>query len=265
MKALIFWTVLISMAASMAEARTWRVNTAGTGDAPDLYAAMDSAAAHDVVLVEAGEYYLPEALTVPWNVRLVGESGPAHTLLYTDQGAWEPGTVGLLAGASISGIHVRGNTHVVVFFHEYSGADHCIVESVLDWVVISGISAYPPKRFDNCLFVGGEISVPGYFAACIILSDLGSYAVGSQVFVSDVLGEVDPRIDAGSLNGNFSLDPEFCGIPGSGNYFLKSTSPCAPENNPSGAFLIGPLPVGCGAVPARGSTWGGVKALYRER
>jgi hypothetical protein len=259
---LVFLAVVLVV--SQGVARTWRVNTAGTGDAPDLYAAMDSVAAYDVVLVEAGEYYLPEALTVKTSVRLVGESGPAYTLLYTDQGAWEPVTVSLLAGASISGIHVRGNTHPVMFFHEYSGADHCIVESIVNRVVVSGISGYPPL-FENCLFIGGEIAVPAWYTACIIFSDLGSYAVGSTLFFNDVLGEVDPRIDASDFNGNFSLDPQFCGIPGSGNYFLRSTSPCLAENNPYWPHLVGPLPLGCGAVPARGSTWGAVKALYRER
>jgi hypothetical protein len=80
------------------------------------------------------------------------------------------------------------------------------------------------------------------------------------------VGEVDPSIEISELDFNFSLDPEFCGLPESGNYFLKSTSPCLPENNPFGfAVPIGPLPQGCGTVAVEEKTWGGVKALYRDR
>jgi hypothetical protein len=97
-------------------------------------------------------------------------------------------------------------------------------------------------------------------------AERSDYAVGSTVVLSDVLGQVGPRIDVSSFNFNFSLDPQFCGIPGSGNYFLKSTSPCLPENNPfiPTSGWVGPLPAGCGAVSVQATTWGAVKALYRS-
>ncbi len=263
MKSAILALSFLFALASTGETRTWRVNTAGTGDAPDLYAAMDSAEVFDVVLVEAGQYLLHTALRVPRDVRLVGESGPAYTLLYRDE-SLAPGTVELSAGSSISGIHVRGNTQFVLFLHD-AAADHCIVEALLHTTVVGGEGLGVP-HLDNCLLIGGQIAVPSYFVECIIFSDLGSYAVGSTVALCDVLGEVDPAIDASSFNLNFSLDPQFCGIPGSGNYFLRSTSPCLPGNNPYGSpGLTGPLGAGCGAVSVQSSTWGAVKALYRNQ
>ena len=64
---------------------------------------------------------------------------------------------------------------------------------------------------------------------------------------------------------NFSLDPEFCGVEGSGNYFLQSDSPCAPGNSPyPSAGLIGALPINCGTVDIRNKTWGEIKAIYGE-
>lgn len=104
------------------------------------------------------------------------------------------------------------------------------------------------------------------YGQCIIYSNLGFGAIGSTVFSCDVLGSVDPAIDASATNFNFSLDPLFCGIPGSGNYFLQSTSPCLGANNPFEPlpFDIGPLGVGCGTVRVEERTWGGVKALYRN-
>jgi hypothetical protein len=260
MRAIIALILLVSMA-PRSESRTWRVNTAGTGDAPTLHAAMDSANVGDVVLAEAGEYLLESSLFVPPGVRLVGESGPAQTLLYRDE-YLAPATVSLGSGAGVSGIHVRSNTYAVLFLHG-AAADNCIIEALIDVSLVQGEGG--PSEFRNCLFIGGEVAMAAEFYLCILMSDLGTWAVGSTLIGNDVLGFVHPEIDASSANFNFSLDPQFCGVPGSGNYFLQSTSPCAPWNHPLGAspILIGPLPVGCGAVSAKERTWGGVKALYR--
>lgn len=115
MKTIIVATALFLLSTA-AESRTWRVNTAGTGDAPTLHAAMDSAAAGNVVLVEAGEYPMEARLFVPSGVRLVGESGPAYTVLYVVF-SYElpPTTVSLASGAKMAGIHVRGSTNIVVY------------------------------------------------------------------------------------------------------------------------------------------------------
>lgn len=68
------------------------------------------------------------------------------------------------------------------------------------------------------------------------------------------------------LNGNISVDPQFCGVPGSDNYYLQSDSPCAPGNHPDeyGCGLIGALPVGCGTVSARKMSWGSVKSMFND-
>jgi hypothetical protein len=60
---------------------------------------------------------------------------------------------------------------------------------------------------------------------------------------------------AGSGSNNFSLDPQYCD-PEGGDLTLAASSPCAPENSPSGCSLIGALPVGCGVtgIAAPGST-----------
>lgn len=52
----------------------------------------------------------------------------------------------------------------------------------------------------------------------------------------------------GSINNNFSADPQFCQFGNPGDRFaLMPTSPCAPANNPS-CGLVGARPVGCGVV-----------------
>jgi hypothetical protein len=72
--------------------------------------------------------------------------------------------------------------------------------------------------------------------------------------------------DQTGLNGNISADPQFCGLPGSGNYALQVDSPCAPGNHPNGSSCgrIGARDAACGAVATKAATWGAIKALYRR-
>jgi predicted outer membrane repeat protein len=84
-------------------------------------------------------------------------------------------------------------------------------------------------------------------------------------FFNNAAGDTRPpgSIDGGGI---FSLDPEFCGIDGSGNYFLQSDSPCAPGNTaaPGNCGQIGRHPVSCGTTPPREKSWGATKALFRD-
>jgi hypothetical protein len=86
---------------------------------------------------------------------------------------------------------------------------------------------------------------------------------------NDVFNCQDPYAghcpDKTGIDGNFSQDPEYCGVDGSGNYFLQSDSPCAPGNHPDGhdCGLIGAHEVKCGEVDAQSKTWGNVKMLYK--
>jgi hypothetical protein len=260
MRATVFMLIILSIA-SLANARTWRVNTAGTGDAPTLHAAMDSALSGDIVLVEAGQYNLPAGLSVPQGVEFVGESGPAQTIVQRDDYLGIV-TVSLGAGATIRGLHVRGNTLPVLYSH---GAEiaFCIVEATTGVLLLE---MGGPTNFGRCLLLGGGIGQQFSATTTIIATQLGAGVAGSDFFSCDFAGDVDPAVQIPVENGNFFLDPEFCGVPGSGNYFLKSTSPCLPENNPFGVpVLIGPLPQGCGTVAVEEKTWGGVKALYRDQ
>lgn len=65
---------------------------------------------------------------------------------------------------------------------------------------------------------------------------------------------------------NFSLDPEFCGIVGSGNLYLQSDSRCAPGAHPQQCDygLVGALPVNCSSVDVKKSSLGGIKALFEN-
>ncbi len=73
--------------------------------------------------------------------------------------------------------------------------------------------------------------------------------------------------DQTGVNGNISVDPEFCGIEGSGNYYLQYDSPCAPGKHPDGydCGLIGAFGVSCGTDPVTQKTWGIIKSLYKGK
>jgi predicted outer membrane repeat protein len=84
------------------------------------------------------------------------------------------------------------------------------------------------------------------------------------VTCSDIYGNEDGDticgIDGG---GNFSSDPAFCGELGTGNLLLQSDSPYLGANNSCGA-LIGALSIGCGATAVHETTWGLIKARFRD-
>lgn len=63
------------------------------------------------------------------------------------------------------------------------------------------------------------------------------------------------------INGNFSADPEYCGMIGTGNLYLQSDSPCLALNNDC-AQQIGAWPQGCGNSASRPSSWSEVKSMY---
>jgi len=122
----------------------------------------------------------------------------------------------------------------------------------------------------ECLFLenGGD---SGGAVACLSASTVtierctlaGNIGVGgSGVYVNGTSTLIGERsIIAFGYKGE---DPLFCHNSNpSERYSLHSDSPCASESNPD-CGGIGALGVGCGATPVRTTTWGRVKALYRE-
>jgi hypothetical protein len=120
------------------------------------------------------------------------------------------------------------------------------------WAILIELGDSP--TIENNIIVNGSIGLE-----CVLASPVFS--------CNDVFNVVDPYggcDDMTGTNGNFAADPQFCGVDGSGNYFLQSDSPCAPGNHPGGEScgMIGAMPVNCETVPTRRVTWGTIKA-YR--
>ena len=58
-------------------------------------------------------------------------------------------------------------------------------------------------------------------------------------------------------------DPQYCD-PATGDYHVRSNSPCPPEHSPEGCGSIGALGLGCGVLGVESKSWGRIKADYRE-
>jgi hypothetical protein len=62
------------------------------------------------------------------------------------------------------------------------------------------------------------------------------------------------------VDGNLAEDPLFCD-PAAGDFTLHGGSPCGPSGD---CGLIGAWPVSCDGTPVMRTSWGALKALYRE-
>ncbi|MCH7549144.1 MAG: hypothetical protein IH969_06370 [Candidatus Krumholzibacteriota bacterium] len=243
--------------ASTAEARTWYVAVDGSGDAPTLHAAMDSANAGDTILVGPGTYEIETCLDVPAGVSVISENGP-HETRVVGVGPLPP-TCGfnLQAGSDLQGFSIERCQFAI-----FAGPGSEIIGNITSgqW----SLSANVDCIIHNNLFAAGTVDVRSIgiqFTHNIVLGPMICDPFQNLPTCNNLLDEICyPDL----MLANFSLDPEFCGVPGSGNYFLQSSSPCAPGNDPfgGGCGLIGPLPVGCGAVPTEKTTWGAIKARY---
>ena len=218
-------------------------------------------------------------------------------------GAPEPAVQGVGVTCSSSSTHVAGNvirwcgTALTAF-----GSDVTIDGNKFLNQHENGMSLYncSVAITNNCFYHGayalwassGSAGVVSnntidHYAAAGIFSELGSsLAIRNNIMTRVNWGvvclgatatiECNDIFDIGSgaydgceglpENGNFSADPQYCGVDDTGNYFLQSDSPCAPGNHPVGneCGLIGALPVNCGEVEVQRSTWGWIKSKFND-
>ncbi|MFA4947724.1 MAG: right-handed parallel beta-helix repeat-containing protein [Candidatus Krumholzibacteriia bacterium] len=264
---------LIAFMSSAGHARTWRVNAAGTGDAPSIAAALDSCAAGDSVLVAAGNYQIDSHLFIDEErVTFVSEAGAEATVL--ERAAAPVGllisTDSVIEGFTLDSIFISGGGSFQqggrisnnVFRGVGDPNDAAISFWLFSGVTISGNCIHSYGCGIGFQESSGFIVDNNTIAACgtaLILD--GSYPwntirnnliVGNNYGINlsgGVVGEVSCNnvfgnsianyiygTDPTGTNGNISVDPEFCAAdpPGSGNFLLQSDSPCAPGNHPDG-------------------------------
>jgi hypothetical protein len=125
------------------------------------------------------------------------------------------------------------------------------------------------NTFDKCATAvfGGPVE---FRSNIVTRAAYGLFVLSDQVVVEcnnlfDISDTKYANGDRTGMDGNISVDPQFCGIYDSDNYYLQSDSPCAPGNRPDSTScgLIGAFGVNCGMVDITETTWGIIKNLYR--
>ena len=277
-------------------ARTWRVNQAGTGDAPTIQAAVDSSSAGDTILVAPGTY---TQSTIDVGARpgltIVSEAGAEATALRSASlyimdlgGTYQVTVRGFLFENCANGL-LFNMTHDCsieesIFRHltgrAMYGEQTSAIQISNNLIYSNGQGiALGNQSHDITLtrntiahHAGGEgffCDGAGLYMYCNIVAfnGFGVDAFCNVYRCNDVFGNgTNYLMNPTGTNGNISLDPLFCGVsPGlSGNYYLQGSSPCAPGNVPAecSCEAIGRNPVSC-IVSIQKKSWGSIKEMYR--
>lgn len=281
-------TVVIFFATT-AGATEWRVVPGGGGDATTIQGGIDLAADGDVVVVAAGTYTGSGNYNVYFNgknITVTSESGPFLTIIDCQtlgQAFLFVGNEGF--GAVLEGFKiVNGNgTHGGAIYCD--GASPVIRFNLfcnnIAWGSGGAIHARNgnPTLYNNtfhgngapaggAVMLGPDSNVQMWQNLICGSTSGGAFAcvnAGGATFIScnDIVGNTGGDfVCAGSGGSNYSMDPLFCGIPGSGNFFLQQTSPCSSSFSPCLA-LVGAMDVLCKVTATETVTWGQVKSLYR--
>jgi hypothetical protein len=281
----IFAILLVGLAALSprdGEVRTWYVKADSTGDAPTIWAAVDSTVTGDTVLVGPGTYEFPGCIRLPNGITVRSEAGPMMTRIVSLQppyhfplcafsvrdlwgvrtevsGFWFEDFIGYVSSIGIINIEYSESVYV----HHNVFADHLGTSLA--------VSAGPC----NYIFVENNTFVGGSYA----IRNTAGPTIGGAVRYNIIWSQYEGllwfdwvrcnciRDTVYVVSYNIYADPQFCGTIESGNLYIQSDSPCAPGNDPFEAFcdsvLIGALPVGCGTTPVKQATWGSIKSIYR--
>jgi hypothetical protein len=148
---------ILCLLISNADARTWHVKPDGSGDAPNVQAGIDSAAAADTVVLACGTFY-EHGLVMKSNVSLIGETAypPCVTIDAQHQGRLM--TCALTGGSTlIEGIRFTNASPQGILIYGYVTARNCIFanndRSTID-------VHYSAPEFYNCIFYGNGFSDP---------------------------------------------------------------------------------------------------------
>lgn len=255
----IFWIFLVLVAmSSYAQARTWHVIPDGTGDAPTIAAAIDSAEAGDVVELACGTFH-EEGLTIPSGITIRSETGqPECVTIEGRQPANSPGAIFYTWGSDdttlLEGLTITGGLASDNFFgvsggglQIYSGSNlvvekcHIVGNSARATGGVQIIESHP--TFVDCLieeneatlaYPGGVNVGPGSILSAhntTIRSNLAAY------------GPIDGSVASSSEVYFYCCDVDLAGWEIDGVYEVDDTD--------------------CGQVSDQDRTWGSVKACYR--
>ncbi|HXV14392.1 MAG TPA: hypothetical protein VEC56_09325 [Candidatus Krumholzibacteria bacterium] len=279
--------ILVSLAATPVQAATWYVHPGGGGDTTTIQGGVDLAANGDSVLVAPGTYTGAGNVNVlvdSKSITIVSESTAYNTILDC-QGSGQ-GFIFVNADGSVlhgftvkNGLGAQGggirldNTDMTVRYNIVSGNTATLAGGGI-FVFKGNSTIHNNTIVDNWAPAGGGLALKGPITGQVYQNIICTSAGGggidcttgpfNTVFTcNDIWGNVGGdaicAVDGGS---NISVDPLFCGIPGSGNVYIQQTSQCTATFSPCGQ-AIGALGILCTTTKTQSVTWGTIKALYR--
>ena len=290
MRTVLLVSIFVLSSVTSAAATTWHVVPGGGGDAATIQAGIDLASSGDIVMVAPGTYRGLGNVNLNFNgkgITLKSDAGASQTIIDCQETSWGfrfqngEGFDAVLDGFTIkSGRAYKGGAIFI------NGASPMICYNIICdcYAFQTGGAMYvqngSPMVFNNTMdrngaaFGGGSVQLASAASPQIYQNIIcgttnggafGCSAPSGGTFVScnDLLANVGgDAICIGNTGGNYSQDPLFCGVPGSGNYFLQQTSPCSSSFSPCFA-TVGAMGIQCQVTATEAVTWGKVKSMYR--
>jgi hypothetical protein len=275
--------------APAANATTWHVDAAGGADATTIQAGINLSSSGDVVIVAPGTYSGVGNRNINFlgrNITVMSQSGPQQTIVDCQglglgfQFLSNETTAAVLDGFTIKNGSANKGGGVLIDTASPT-IRYCVITNCNVTGVGGGISV---KKGDpdiyNCTLDGNGAALGGggivlgaqshakLWQNIICNSTVGGGVncfgamTGTSLDCNDVYNNTGGDAVCFATPTNFSQDPLYCGIPGSGNFSLQQTSPCAATYSPCLA-AVGALGPQCQVTAIQPTSWGSVKAMYR--
>lgn len=291
LKIVLFLSFSLLLIGSGIEAEIWYVYPDGSGDAPTIKAAVDSAVAGDAVLLVAGDFYEDSIIVDGKDILIESAGGKTYI------NAALPGSgVGFLlrnvtSSMAVNSMIFRGFDTAIEIESSSPGVNYMTFEGCVTGVTVSGASSGPSitlSLFDSCgtAFESTDGAGTAFMRLTIVDCDCGARISGGDADLSrNIFYGCDTGIEctggspvldcndffknvidyAGCTPGgtDFFDDPIFClSNPPPIKYFLHETSPCLAEYSPCGV-RVGAFPAGCSGEAVEKSSWGVIKRQFR--
>lgn len=288
----------------MAYSRNWIVYHDGTGDAPTIQAAIDSASASDSISIMPGEYDQECIRCEKDSLTIIGVSGANNTILQNNVGPPGIMDIGQLfrlhSNLKLKGITFK-NSWLALYIRFYKDViiEDCIFYNNAIYALVlecSGNAQILSNLFYrnqggmciNSTAILAYNTISNNSGEGIFISDAHDFNIynnliadnnigidcvsGNSVFhCNNVYGNnINYRgiADPTGQDGNISIIPQFCLVDpcSTGSYYLQSDSPCAPGNHPDGyeCGIIGAFQVGCGTTAIQEESWGTIKSRFKQ-
>lgn len=274
-------------------AKNWYIYPDGTGDAPTIQAAVDSASSGDNILVDGGVYYeevIVEVKTLSIQVntgipRLYSPNpGSGSGIVFRDV-TGNPTLYGLTIEGFYKGLVIENSSPWIFGFNfkgcntglEVTGSvssplitDNLVDSCTTGFLVEDGNLVDVQKHTmvncdDGFVISGGTVNFEkNIVAGC----QTGILATGGSISLScnDMWNNSVNYSGCSQGATDISEDPMFCyRTPGSpGLYYLHQDSPCWAENNACGQDMgTFTQVVGCTGTATGDCSWGSIKNMFR--